>query len=114
MAYNVELSLRIKRILIQKNIDFVEKKMFGGLAFMLNDKMCFGIIKDELMLRVLEHHYENLLERNHVREMDFTGKSIKGMIYIEEESLNNEIDLVNWLDFGIEFSVKGIVKSKKK
>jgi hypothetical protein len=66
------------------------------------------------MLRVLETKYETLLEKNHVREMDFTGRSLKGMVFIEEEGLKRENDLYQWIDFGLEFAKFGILKSKKK
>lgn len=114
MAYNEELSLRIQKRLLDLNIDFYEKKMFGGNAFMINDKMCIGIIKEELMLRVLDGEYESLLEKNHVRPMNFTGKSMKGFLYIEEEGLKKESELNQWIDFGLEFSKFGILKSKRK
>lgn len=114
MAYNEELSLRIQKRLINLGIDFYEKKMFGGNAFMINEKMCVGIIKEELMLRVLDSKYEMLLEKNHVKPMNFTGKTMKGFLFIVEEGSKKETDLNQWIDFGLEFAKFGVVKSKKK
>lgn len=114
MAYNEELSLRVKKRLIELNSNFIEKKMFGGNTFMINDKMCIGIMKEEMMLRVMESEYETLLERNHVNPMNFTGKIMKGFLFIEEEGLKKETDLNQWIDYGLEFAKYGIVKSKKK
>jgi TfoX/Sxy family transcriptional regulator of competence genes len=114
MAYNEELSMRVEKLLIQLNIDFVEKKMFGGNAFMINDKMCIGIVKNELMLHVLDAVYESLLEENHVRPMDFTGRIMKGFLYIEPEALNTDDQLLKWINFGLDFAERGIVKSKKE
>lgn len=114
MAYNEELAFRIKKNLILQNIDFVEKKMFGGLAFMINDKMCIGIIKEELMLRVLETNYEDLLKKDYVRPMNFTGKIMRGMVFVESEGLTSEKKLQEWINYGLEFAEKGVVKSKKK
>lgn len=114
MAYNEELSLRVQKQLFNLNVDFFEKKMFGGNTFMINDKMCIGIVKSELMLRVLEVNYETLLERNHVRPMNFTGKTMKGFLYIEEEGFKKETDLVQWINYGLDFAKFGILKTKKK
>lgn len=113
MSYNENLSLRIEKLLIQLNVIFIEKKMFGGNAFMINDKMCFGIVGNELMLRVLDEEYEALLEKNHVRPMDFTGRIMKGFVYIDEQALKTESDLSHWIQFGLDFAERGTVKSKK-
>jgi TfoX/Sxy family transcriptional regulator of competence genes len=114
MAYNEELSLRVQKHLFDLNVDFFEKKMFGGNTFMINDKMCIGIVKEELMLRVLDINYETLLEQNHVRPMNFTGKTMKGFLYIEEEGFKKETDLIQWINYGLEFAKFGILKTKKK
>jgi TfoX/Sxy family transcriptional regulator of competence genes len=114
MAYNEELSLRVQKRLFDLNIDFFEKKMFGGNSFMINDKLCVGILKEELMLRVLDSEYEILLEKNHVKPMNFTGKTMKGFLLIEEEGIIRETDLNQWIDYGLQFAKFGIVKSKNK
>jgi TfoX/Sxy family transcriptional regulator of competence genes len=114
MAYDEVLSLRVEKQLLQQNINFVAKKMFGGMAYMINDKMCVGIVKNELMLHVLEEVYESLLEENHVRPMNFTGKIMKRFLFIEEEALTNEEVLFHWVKFGLDFGERGIVKTKKK
>lgn len=114
MAYSEELALRIGTILYQKNISFIEKKMFGGLAFMINDKMCVGIVKDELMLRVMEEFSDSLSEENHVRPMNFTGKTMKGMFFIEPEGFLTDKGLTRWIDYGLDFAERVVVKSKKK
>lgn len=114
MAYNEILSLQVQNVLLDTDIEFFEKKMFGGNAFMINDKMCIGVVKNELMLRVIDEQYEKVLEMNLVRPMDFTGKIMKGFVYIEEEALKTKKELLFWIDLGIEFGKKGSVKSKKK
>lgn len=114
MAYNQILSFQIEKLLNQLNVTYTEKKMFGGNAFLINDKMCLGIVKNELMLRVLEEQYESLLEENHVRPMNFIGKIMKGFVYVEEEALKTETDLLTWIQMGLDFSERGIVKSKNK
>ena len=114
MAYNETLSFRLHNLLLDLNITFVEKKMFGGITFMINDKMCLAIMKEQLMLRVMDEFYESLLEENDVSPMDFTGKAIKGFVYIEPESLSTEKQLLRWIDYGLDFAERGILKSKKK
>lgn len=114
MAYNEVVSLRVQKRLIELNCSFIEKKMFGGNVFMINDKMCIGIIKEDVMLRVLDSNYESLLDENYVNPMNFTGKTIKGFLIIEIEGLQREADLNRWIDYGLEFAQFGVVKSKKK
>ncbi len=102
MAYDEALADRIGVILKdQQNV--VGKKMFGGIAFMVNGNMCCGVVKDTLMLRVGAENYESLLSLPHAHEMDFTGKSMKGMIYVDPEGLTSEEELKIWVERGLEF-----------
>jgi len=74
MAYNEKLAYRIRQVLTgQKNLK--EKKMMGGLTFMVNDKMCIGIIKDEMMCRIDPERQDAALEKPGCRIMDFTGQA---------------------------------------
>lgn len=114
MAYNEQLSIRIQNKLTELDVSFVEKKMFGGNAFMINDKMCIGIMKEELMLRVMDEFYESLLEENYVNPMNFTGKIMKGFVFIEPEVLLTENQLKRWINYGLDFAERGVLKSKKK
>ncbi len=102
MAYDEALADRIGVILKdQQNV--VGKKMFGGIAFMVRGNMCCGVVKDTLMLRVGAENYESLLSLPNAREMDFTGKSMKGMIYVDPEGLTSEEKLKIWVKRGLEF-----------
>jgi TfoX/Sxy family transcriptional regulator of competence genes len=114
MAYNEQLASRIVEHLFLQKIEFTEKKMFGGIAFMINEKMCIGVMKNVIMLRVLENHYDMLLEENYVKPMEFTGKTMKGFLFIEEPAFAKDVDLNKWIVFAQEFGEKGIVKTKKK
>ncbi|WP_366183209.1 TfoX/Sxy family protein [Flavobacterium ovatum] len=114
MAYDEILSLRIQKQLLEKQIDFIEKKMFGGNAFMIADKMCIGVMKDEMMLRVMDEFYESLLEENHVKPMTFTGRSMKNFLFIEPEAYINETQLARWIKLAIDFGNRGVVKTKMK
>lgn len=120
MAYNEELADRI-RIELEHHPGVEEKKMFGGLAFMLHKRMFSGIVKNDLMVRVLNEQYETALADPHCREMDFTGKPMRGFVYIDEEGIRTPKQLKYWLGLGIEFiektpapKKKSLKKSKRK
>lgn len=113
MPYSEELAQRI-RSAIASRADVEEKKMMGGLAFMINGKMSCGIIGDEIMIRVLPEKYESVLELPNAREMDFTGRVMKGFVYVGAEGLETEKELQKWLALALEFAEKGVVKTKKK
>jgi len=102
MAYDEKLAERLSKAFIgNKNI--VEKKMFGGIAYMYTDHMCVGIIDDMLMVRVGPEKYEEALSEKHVKPMDFTGKPLKGYVYVEPAGFKTEKNLQKWLYRGIEF-----------
>ena len=102
MAYGEALADRIG-VILKDQPNVVGKKMFGGIAFMVNGNMCCGVVKDTLMLRVGAENYESLLSLPNAREMDFTGKSMKGMIYVDPEGLTSEEELKIWVKRGLEF-----------
>ncbi len=102
MAYDEALADRIG-VILKDQPNVVGKKMFGGIAFMVSGNMCCGVVKDTLMLRVGAENYESLLSLPHAREMDFTGKSMKGMIYVDPEGLKTEEELKTWVEQALEF-----------
>jgi hypothetical protein len=87
LAYDETLAGRLREIAAGIDGEITERKMFGGLAFMLNGHMFTGIVGDELMLRLGEAGAEAALRREHVREMDFTGRPMKAMVFIEPAGL---------------------------
>jgi TfoX/Sxy family transcriptional regulator of competence genes len=111
MAYDEKLAERISKILKGKR-GLVEKKMFGGIAYMLKDKMFVGIAKNQLMVRVLNERYEEYLKKPHAKEMDFTGRPLKGFLYISEDGIKTDKQLSKWIDAGIEFVMKSLPKKK--
>ncbi len=113
MAYNEQLANRISKLLEQRK-GIVEKKMFGGIAYMLKDKMMIGIVKDELIVRCMPEDYPDLLKKPHAREMDFTGKPMKGFLYVSATGIKTDRQLQKWLDIGIDFALKSPPKKKKK
>ena len=103
MAYDEELAERVRRALTPHE-GLSEKKMFGGIAFMLRGNMCCGIVRDQLMVRVGPERYDDALARPHARPMDFTGRPMKGMVYVGPEGLRSDADLSEWLRRGAEFA----------
>ena len=112
MAYDEGLAQRIREQL-QDRFDVEEKKMFGGLCFMVSDHMCCGIVKDTLMARVGPDNYEKCLTKKYAREMDFTGKAMKGMIYVAPEGIESDTNLVEWLNYCLDF-VESLPEKKSK
>ncbi len=103
MAHDEGLAQRVREALAQRK-DLGERKMFGGLCFMLGGNMCFGIVGDELMLRVGPEAYEGALASEHAREMDFTGRALKGMVYVSAEGVAEDRDLTAWLEVAVRFA----------
>jgi TfoX/Sxy family transcriptional regulator of competence genes len=105
MAYDEILANRVREILSPlRKVE--EKKMMGGLTFMVNDKMCVGILKDNLMVRIDPDIYEEVLERRGCREMDFTGRPMRGFVFVDPEGTNTKKDLNNWLGLALEYNKK--------
>ncbi|MES2477905.1 MAG: TfoX/Sxy family protein [Bacteroidota bacterium] len=112
MAYNENLVNRCREIIAQ-NEDFVEeKKMFGGLCFMINEKMCVGVMKDKLMLRINPDIMDKALEMDGCEPMDFTGKPMKSMVYVTEEAITTKTKLNYWIQLALDYNP--LAKSSKK
>jgi TfoX/Sxy family transcriptional regulator of competence genes len=102
MSYDEAVAQQVREALT-KYPDITEKKMFGGLAFLLRGNMCCGITGNELMVRVGPHGYEAALSRPHTRKMDFTGKPLKGFVYVSPEGFGAKKDLNAWIKKASEF-----------
>ena len=102
MAYSEELAERVRAV-IGDDPRLSERKMFGGLCLMVDRNMCVGIVGDELMVRVGPDGYEDALAEPHAREMDFTGKSMRGMVYVGDSGIAEDDDLERWIARGIAF-----------
>ena len=114
MAYNEILAERIQSMLDNKNIAFEEKKMFGGLCFLVDDKMCIGIINDDFMARIDPEIEQEALTKKGARPMDFTNRPMKGYLYINPQGVDKEEDLEYWIDLCLEFNPKAKSSKKKK
>ena len=104
MVYNEKLANRIRKMLAtQKGL--TEKKMFGGISFMVNGNMCCGILKNSLVVRIGPKKYEKALTEPNVRPMDLTGRPLKGIIYVDPDGYRKEEDLAKWVKQGIDFAL---------
>lgn len=102
MAYDEDLAERI-RVALRERHDIVEKKMFGGVAFLLAGQMCVGVWKDSLVARVGPEAYAEALEMPHVREFDITGRPMRGWVLVEPEGVENSVALRSWLERSVRF-----------
>ena len=103
MAYDEKVAQRL-RTAFAGRADIVEKKMFGGIAFMHRGNMCCGIVGDTLMARVGPSQYQEALARPHAREMDFTGKPLKGFVYVDPPGFSDDGELRRWIGMCEEFT----------
>lgn len=100
MAFNEDLADRIRSVL---GASATERKMFGGLAFMVDGHMACGVLKDELMVRVGPETYDATVELPHARPMDFTRRVMRGFVIVAEEGLRSHQQLQSWVDKGVRF-----------
>jgi len=102
MAYDERLARRVRTALRSRR-GVTEKKMFGGLAFLAGSRMFCGIVKNDLMVRVGPERYAETLRKPHVRPMDFTGRPMKGYVFVEPAACKSAKALAAWLARGAEF-----------
>lgn len=111
MAYDEVLADRVRQVLGDRD-GITERKMFGGIAWMLDGHMCVGIIGEDLMVRVGPEAYEQALDEPHVRPMDFTGRALKGYVYVGAEAFAGDLDLLEWTQRGADFAATLPPKSR--
>jgi TfoX/Sxy family transcriptional regulator of competence genes len=113
MAFNEKLADRVREIisLTHKNVE--EKKMFGGLCFMVNDKMCVGVESGRLMVRFDPAKTDEVMEKEGCKPMDFTSKVMKGFVFVDIDALNTKRKLEYWVNLALAFN-KIAKPSKKK
>ena len=102
MAFNEDLAIRIRATIRLLPDVFTEKKMFGGLAFLHHGRMTIGIVKNDLMVRVISEKMSTVLKMNAVRPMDFTRRPMKEFIFVSPEGFKTEEQLQNWIELGLE------------
>ena len=113
MAYNESLADRL-RVHLASQEDLKEKNMMGGLTFMVNGKMCLGIVKEDLMVRLNPDIHDQAIEKNGCREMDFTGKPMKGYVFVSPEAVESEKALSYWVNLALDYNPLAKASKKKK
>ena len=103
MAYNEELAAKIRARLKLKT-GVVEKKMFGGVGFLVNGNLACGVNKHDLVVRLGEADFENALKQPHVRIFDLTGRPMKGWIFVSAEGYKSDKALEGWIEKGIAYA----------
>ena len=103
MPYDEMLVERVRGVLAGKAVE--ERKMFGGLTFMLQGNMCCGVAGDRLMVRVGAEKYDEAFGQKHAQLMDFTGRPMKGFVFVGPEGLASDGELENWVQRGVDFAL---------
>ncbi len=112
MAYNEKLANMTREIISLTHQNVEEKPMFGGLCFMVNDKMCLGVQKERLMVRLDPAVYNKVMEKEGCMPMDFTGKIMKGYVFVDASVLTTKKKLEYWVKLALDFNK--LAKSSKK
>lgn len=113
MSFSEKLANRIRELLSSQPI-VEEKKMMGGLTFMVNEKMCVGVLNDDLMARINPEVYEAALKKKGCRKMDFTGRPMKGFIFVDPEGTRTKKDLEYWIKLALEYNKVAKVSGRKR
>ena len=103
MAYDEGLAERIREALSDYS-EIKEKKMFGGLAFMVSGNMACGLTKEDFIVRVGPENYDETLRKPHARKMEFTGRPMKGFIAVEADGYEDDKALASWIKQGVNFA----------
>jgi TfoX/Sxy family transcriptional regulator of competence genes len=114
MAFDEKLAERVRQLFQQRNIAFEEKRMMGGLCFMVDDKMCFGVHEQRLMARIDPEAYESALRRKGCTPMDFTGRPMRGFVFVQPEGLATKRDLKSWLELALDFNPRAVSSKRNK
>lgn len=102
MAFDEGLAARLRKVLEGRS-DVTERKMFGGIAFLVRGNMCVGIVDHDLMVRVGPENHDYALGQPHTRPMDFTGKPSKGMVYVAPAGFVRAPGLRKWVNLALSF-----------
>ncbi len=113
MAYNEQLTNRLREALAnEKNVE--EKKMFRGVAFMVNGKLCLSAGDDEIMCRIDPALHEEALARRGCRTVIMKGKEYKGYVYVNEEGIKTKKDLAYWIALALDFNARAKASPRRK
>ncbi len=108
MPYNETLAARIEKFFSAKRVPFESKRMMGGLVFMVHGKMCVGVEATRLMARIDPAEEAAALARKGCRPMDFTGRPMRGFVFVTTEVLRTDAQLESWLALALAFNPKAV------
>ena len=114
MAYNEELASRTRELISKTHKITEEKKMFGGLCFMVNKKMCVGVEQERMMVRLDPAVYDKVMEMEGCHPMDFTGKAMRGYVFVDASALTTQKKLAYWIGLALDYNAVAKVSKKKK
>jgi hypothetical protein len=106
MAYDQKLAIRIDGFINTQEIPYLKKtNMFGGVGYMINGNMAFGLIEDKLIVRVGKEAYQAALDQPLTSQFDLTGRPMRGWVYVEPSGINKDEGLLGWINQGINFAM---------
>jgi TfoX/Sxy family transcriptional regulator of competence genes len=114
MAYDEDLAERVRRTFAERSIAVEEKRMMGGLCFMVDGKMCVGVETERLMARIDPALYDEALGKKGCAAMDFTGRPMRGFVFVNPEGISSKADLAKWIDLALEFNPRAVSSKRKK
>lgn len=114
MPYNLALAARIDRLLAALGVRFEAKNMMGGRAYLVNDKMCVGVENNRLMVRLDPGEMDAALSRPGCKPMDFTGRPMRGFVFVDASTLTDDRTLREWIDRALAFNPRATRSRRKK
>src|SRR5256885_6953933 len=114
MGFNEKLADRVRELISLSHKKVEEKRMFGGLCFMVNYKMCVGVEQQRLMVRLDPAKYEEAMKKDGCKPMDFTGKVMKGFVFVDIDALNTKMKLEYWIKIALDYNKIAKATKKKK
>ena len=112
MAYNEKLADMVRELISQAHKNVEEKAMFGGLCFMVNKKMCVCVNKERIMVRFDPEMNDDVLNREGARPMEFTGRTMRGFVFVDEKVLTTKKKLEYWVQLALDYNK--VAKASKK
>jgi TfoX/Sxy family transcriptional regulator of competence genes len=114
MGFDEKLVTRTRELIGKSHQITEEKKMFGGLCFMVDHKMCIGVERDRIMVRLDPARYEEALEKPGCNPMDFTGKPMRGYVFVDKDVLSSQKELNYWVQLALEYNAVAKASKKRK
>ncbi|MFN8299734.1 MAG: TfoX/Sxy family protein [Chitinophagales bacterium] len=113
MAFDEALADRTRDVISQTHRKVEEKRMFGGLCFMVNGKMCVAVLKDYMMVRLDPAIYEQALEMEGCSDMSASGRSMRGFVFVDTEALNTDKKLAYWVGLALAYNKEAKATKKR-